>query len=72
MLFRCVGVRACVDVWTDGRCRYRKIVGWEKWLRFPEGVHLSRESEDLMRRYATIPTHIFHFHTPVSSMLSLT
>lgn len=38
-----------------GPDRYRKIVGWEKWLRFPEGVHLSRESEDLMRRYVLFP-----------------
>lgn len=30
---------------------YRKIIDWKNQLYFPEDVRLSRESEDLIRRY---------------------
>lgn len=30
---------------------YQKIVQWPRFLGFPEDVHLSREAEDLIRRY---------------------
>lgn len=29
---------------------YRKIIDWPNSLAFPEDVHLSQESEDLIRR----------------------
>lgn len=31
---------------------YRKIIDWRNELYFPDDVHLSRESEDLVRRCA--------------------
>ena len=31
---------------------YRKIIDWKNQLYFPEDVRLSRESEDLIRRWA--------------------
>jgi protein-serine/threonine kinase len=30
---------------------YQKIVQWQYHLAFPDDVHLSREAEDLIRRY---------------------
>lgn len=29
---------------------YRKIIDWRNHLCFPDDIHLSRESEDLIRR----------------------
>ncbi|KAL5527578.1 CBK1 [Sanghuangporus baumii] len=34
---------------------YKKIVNWRNFLAFPDDVHLSRESEDLIRRLITSP-----------------
>ncbi|EJD01242.1 AGC/NDR protein kinase [Fomitiporia mediterranea MF3/22] len=34
---------------------YKKIVNWRNHLCFPDDVHLSRESEDLIRRLITSP-----------------
>ena len=31
---------------------YRKIIDWKNQLYFPDDVRLSRESEDMIRRYA--------------------
>lgn len=31
---------------------YKKIIDWQKHLGIPEHVHLSREAEDLIRRFA--------------------
>lgn len=31
---------------------YKKIIDWKNHLAFPDDVHLSREAEDLVRRYA--------------------
>ena len=30
---------------------YKKIIDWPNHLIFPDDVHLSREAEDLIRRY---------------------
>lgn len=30
---------------------YQKIIQWQNHLAFPDDVHLSREAEDLIRRY---------------------
>ena len=30
---------------------YEKIIHWPQYLMFPDDVHLSREAEDLIRRY---------------------
>jgi hypothetical protein len=30
---------------------YQKIIQWQYHLAFPDDVHLSREAEDLVRRY---------------------
>jgi len=32
---------------------YKKIIDWQTHLQFPDDVHLSRESEDLVRRLIT-------------------
>jgi len=32
---------------------YKKIIDWQTHLQFPDDVHLSRESEDLIRRLLT-------------------
>jgi protein-serine/threonine kinase len=32
---------------------YRKILDWQTWLQIPDDVHLSRESEDMVRRMIT-------------------
>ncbi|KAA1112873.1 Serine/threonine-protein kinase [Puccinia graminis f. sp. tritici] len=36
---------------------YRKIIDWRHELYFPDDVHLSRESEDLIRRLITSADH---------------
>jgi serine/threonine protein kinase len=33
---------------------YQKIMNWQHYLVFPDDVHLSREAEDLVRRYAML------------------
>lgn len=30
---------------------YQKIMQWQHYLAFPDDVHLSREAEDLIRRW---------------------
>lgn len=40
---------------------YKKIIDWQTHLQFPDDVHLSRESEDLIRRsvpYAHSPSNL--------------
>ncbi|KAI0771643.1 kinase-like protein [Trametes elegans] len=34
---------------------YHKILQWQRYLQFPDDVHLSREAEDLIRRLITSP-----------------
>jgi len=34
---------------------YQKIMQWQRYLAFPDDIHLSREAEDLIRRYHSIP-----------------
>jgi protein-serine/threonine kinase len=36
---------------------YRKIIDWRNQLYFPEDVRLSREAEDMIRRYAESPCY---------------
>lgn len=35
---------------------YQKIIHWQSYLAFPEDVHLSREAEDLVRRFGSFQT----------------
>ena len=35
---------------------YQRIVQWQSYLAFPEDIHLSLESEDMIRRY--VGTHL--------------
>jgi serine/threonine protein kinase len=35
----------------DTHDTYQKIMVWHHYLLFPDDVHLSQESEDLIRRY---------------------
>ena len=37
---------------------YQKIMDWQRHLVFPDDVHLSRESEDLVRRYVALVNSI--------------
>ncbi|KAI0058793.1 kinase-like protein [Artomyces pyxidatus] len=49
IMFEClVGYPPFVS--EDASDTYKKIINWPQHLHFPEDVHLSRESEDLMRR----------------------
>ena len=32
---------------------YQKIIQWQHYLMFPDDVHLSREAEDLIRRFVS-------------------
>jgi serine/threonine protein kinase len=40
---------------------YKKIIDWQNHLAFPDDVHLSREAEDLIRRFAAsvFPGYIY-------------
>lgn len=33
---------------------YQKIINWQYHLGFPDDVHLSREAEDLVRRWVVL------------------
>lgn len=49
---------------------YKKIVNWRYHLAFPDDVHLSREAEDLIRRFVahffTRRTHITYCVFPTA------
>src|SRR6267378_1306693 len=34
---------------------YQKIMQWQRYLVFPDDIHLSREAEDLIQRYHSTP-----------------
>ena len=42
---------------SERAIRYRKILDWRNHLQFPEDVHLSRESEDVIRRMVNSAEH---------------
>ena len=33
---------------------YQKIIRWQDYLMFPDDVHLSREAEDMIRRFVNV------------------
>jgi hypothetical protein len=35
---------------------YQKIIKWQDYLHFPDDIRLSREAEDLIRRYVATAT----------------
>lgn len=48
---------------------YKKIIEWPTYLFFPEEVFISREGEDLIRRFADFPAWDRHDLTnPVPSV----
>jgi serine/threonine protein kinase len=47
-VFKCTNIGA-----ENAHDTYRKILDWRNHLMFPEDVHLSRESEDIIRRMVT-------------------
>lgn len=38
---------------------YQKIMQWHRYLAFPDDIHLSREAEDLIRRYLSFQLREF-------------
>jgi len=41
---------------------YQKIMQWQRYLAFPEDVHLSREAEDMIRRSVPIFCDSLHVY----------
>ena len=46
---------------------YKKIVNWRNHLCFPDDVHLSQESEDLIRRFVIPLLVLPHSHTDIDT-----
>ncbi len=50
---------------------YKKIIDWPNYLFFPEDVYISREGEDLIRRYSThVSILVFLSHKTINRMMS--